>query len=238
MQTVIRRGKKRRHQSDHTVLPRWDDIPPVFDKLEHLTQQLRFALPECLISQVLISTDVFLGYAWSRYLFSGKRNAVFPSLGSAWHRLEHAQLTHLIVDMESLTTSRFAALETLRQLAPRHHGLHIYLLTTKNDTARFNFLHAAGPFHVLARNLPLPQFRQAMITPPEPHNASPPFRPEEWQLISALACGKSLKCVARQFQLPYHRLVYRLNTCLMQLGLPDRQSFTHLLHRLTLDANH
>ncbi|WP_227121541.1 fimbria biosynthesis regulator FimY [Kosakonia oryzae] len=237
MRTVIRREKNRRHQADHTVLPNRERTPQVFDKLEHLSQQLNFTLPECVISQLLISTDGFLVYAWCRCLFSVKRSAVFPSLESALHRLEDRALSRLIVDMESLTTSRFSALETLRQLAQSHPDLHIYLLAAGHDPALLNFLRACGPFHILRRDLPIAPFRQALLTPPDPHNASPPFQPAQWRLICTLAQGESLKCAARQLNLPYHRVAYRLARCLAQLGLPDRQSFLHLLHRLTLDAN-
>ncbi len=237
MRTILRREKNRRHQADHTVLPRRDYTPPVFDKLEHLNQQLSFALPECIISQMLISTDCFLAYAWRRGLFSGKRSAVFPSLESALHRLEDPTLSRLIIDMESLTTSRFTALETVRRLAQYHPALHIYLLVGSSDPAMLNFLHASGPFHVLSRDLALEPFRQALLTPPEPHNTSPPLLQAEWPLICALAQGRNLKSAARHCNLPYHQLVYRLGRCLAQLGLPDRQSLIHLLHRLTIDAN-
>ncbi|AHJ74902.1 hypothetical protein C813_09295 [Kosakonia sacchari SP1] len=238
MRTFIRREKNRRHRPDHRVLPYREYPPPVFDRLEYLTQQLSFALPECIINQILISTDCFLSYAWNRGLFSGKRNAVFSSLDLAHHRFAEPHLSHLIVDMESLLTSRFSALETLRQLALHNRKLHIYLLATKSDTPLFNFLRAAGPFRVLKRELPVTPFRQALLTPASPVDVSRKFPPVEWQMFTALAQGKTMKHIAHLLNLPYHRIVYRLNTRLRQLGLPDRQSLLHLLHRLTIDANH
>lgn len=99
------------------------------------------------------------------------------------------------------------------------------------------FLSAAGPFEPLARNLSVQLFREALLAPLSPKTV-PRFSPTEWQLITLLAQGQTLKNAARQLNLPYHRAVYRISTLLDRLGLPTRQSLTQLLHRLTLDVNH
>ena len=237
MRKRIRREKYRCDKPTHRVLPYLGTTPPLFDTLEQLVQQLNFALPEYMISQTLISTDHFLSYAWSCCLFSGKRNAVFPSLEMAHQQLGEPHLSHLIVDMESLTTSRLHALETLRQPFLCNRGLHIYLLAAKSDQAQINFLRASGPFHVIARDLSVIPFRQALLIPPERNMHTPLFPSTEWKILSSLAQGLTMKRIARQLNLPYHRVVYRLNTQLKLLGLPDRQSLIHLLHRLTLNMN-
>lgn len=238
MRKRIRREKHRSDKPTHRVLPYRGATPPLFDTLEQLVQQLNFALPEYMISQTLISTDHYLSYAWRSCLFSGKRNAVFPSLEMANHQLCEPYLSHLIVDMETLTTSRLEALETLRQPNLCNRGLHIYLLTSKDDPAQMSFLRAAGPFHVIARDLSVVPFRQALLVPPERSIHAPLFPATEWKILSSLARGLTMKRIARQLNLPYHRVVYRLNTQLKLLGLPDRQSLIHLLHRLTLNRHH
>jgi fimbrial protein FimY len=219
------------------MLPWQHDTPLVIDSLEHLSLQLSDTLPEGIISQMLISSDRFLGYAWSRHLFVGKRTATFGSLEAASYRLNDRSLTSLIVDMESLTTSRFAALMALRAHCLSKGGLRTYLLISHQDPPMHAFLSAAGPFEPLARNLPVQLLREALLAPPLPKTV-PCFSSTEWQLITLLAQGLTLKNAARQIRLPYHRAVYRISTLLQRLGLPGRQSLTQLLHRLTLDVNH
>ena len=237
MRRVVRREKKRKTKARHALLPWQHDTPLVIDSLEQLSLQLSDALPEGVISQMLISSDRFLGYAWNRHLFVGKRTATFASLEAARYRLNDVSLTSLIVDMESLTTSRFAALLALRAHCLSKGGLRTWLLISHQDPPMHAFLSAAGPFEPLARNLPVRLFREALLAPLSPKTV-PRFSPTEWQLITLLAQGQTLKNAARQLNLPYHRAVYRISTLLDRLGLPTRQSLTQLLHRLTLDVNH
>lgn len=236
MRSVVRREKKRRTKARHTMLSWQHDTPLVIDSLEHLSQQLSYALPEGILSQMLISSDRFLGYAWSRHLFVGKRTATFTSLEAARYRLNDSSLTSLIVDMESLTTSRFAALEALRAHCLSKGGLRTYLLISHQDPPMSAFLRAAGPFELLVRDLPVHALRAALLAPPVPAT-SPRFSPTEWQLITLLAQGQTLKNAARALHLPYHRAVYRISTLSQHLGLPTRHALTQLLHRLTLDVN-
>lgn len=208
----------------------------MLDGLEHLSQQLSYALPECIISQIIISSDRFLGYAWSRYLFVGKRTAMFPSLDAARFRLEDRHISSLIVDMESLTTSRFAALEMLRSHCLSKDSLRTWLLVSHQDPPMKAFLAAAGPFEVLERNQSVQHFRDALLAPPSAET-SDYFSPTEWQLLTLLAQGQTLINAARQLKMPYHRAVYRLGTLLQRCGLSSRQALMQLLHRLSLDVN-
>lgn len=237
MRSEARREKKRRTKSRHTVLPYRHDVPQIIDGLEQLSQQLSYTLPESIISQMLISTDSFLAYAWSRHLFIGKRTAVFPSLDAARYRLGDSSLSSLIVDMESLASSRFAVLEALRGHCLAKDGLRTYLLVSHPDPPMCAFFCAAGPFELLKRNQPVRQLREALLAPPLPETP-PRFSPTEWQLLTRLAQGHTLKETARQLGMPYHRAVYRVTTLLQRLGLSTRLHLTQLLHRLTLDVNH
>jgi fimbrial protein FimY len=209
----------------------------MIDSLEHLAHSLNDAVPEGMVSQILISADSFLRYAWSRHLFGGKRIAAFETLDAARYWLDDTHLTTLIVDMESQTTSRFMVLEALRAHCLSTGGLRTYLLISHQDPPMNAFLHAAGPFELLARNGSVPRLRAALLAPTLP-DISPRFSAAEWQLITLLARGLTLKEAARQLNMPYHRAVYRISTLLQRLNLPTRQCLTHLLHRLTLDVNH
>lgn len=50
-------------------LPYHSPTPQIFDRLELLDQQLNYALPVGIISQAIITTDNYLGYSLSHYLF-------------------------------------------------------------------------------------------------------------------------------------------------------------------------
>lgn len=219
------------------MLPRLHRTTLVIDSVEHLVHQLSYALPESMISQMLISSDSYLRHAWGRYLFTGKRTAVFASLDAACYRLNDSSLTSLVVDMESLTTSRFAALEALRAHCLSKGGLRTYLLISHQDPPMCAFLRAAGPFELLSRHLPVHQLREALLAPRSPAKV-PRFSSLEWQLITLLVQGHTLKNAARELKMPYHRAVYRISTLQQHLDVPTRQCLTHLLHRLTLDVNH
>lgn len=231
------RGRRRRTQARQTVLPWQYDPPPVLDNLEHLSPPFGFSASQGTISQILISSDRFLSYAWRSHLFAGKFTAVFPSLDAARFRLEDPWLSSLIVDMESLTVSRFAALETLREKSLLKGDLRCWLLVSRQDPPMRAFLQASGGFELLARDQSLPQLREALLAPPL-RQPLPRFSVTEWQLITLLAQGQTLKESARQLRMPYHRAVYRIMRLLQRLDLPSRQHLTQLLHLLMLDMNH
>lgn len=237
MRRVVRRGKKRRTKGLAGVLPRRDDAPLAVEALLPLSPSLGYASPESPLNQLIVTSDTFLAWAWRRHLFVDKRTAAFVSLEAAHYRLNDSNLISLIVDMESLTTSRFVALETLRGCRMAKSGLRIFLLISQQDPPMSRFLRAAGPFELLVRTLPVQALREAVLMPRVPETVTR-FTALEWQLIGRLAQGQTLKNVARELHLPYHRAVYRITTLSQHLGLPGRQSLMQLLHRLTLDVNH
>lgn len=98
-------------------LPLSLSTPQIFDRLELLDQQLNYALPVGIISQAIITTDNYLGYSLSHYLFSGKRTAAFRSLDDISLWIEKGSLRQLIVDMEALPVSCIEALNQLRVLS-------------------------------------------------------------------------------------------------------------------------
>ncbi|ECS2473485.1 hypothetical protein APM58_05650 [Salmonella enterica subsp. enterica serovar Heidelberg] len=56
----------------------------------------------------------------------------------------------------------------------------------------------------------------------------------DWLMIETLAQGASLKEIARQQSVPYHRVVYRLKQLITLLNLPHRQSFLRLVQQLNV----
>ncbi len=106
MRSVPRRERNRRLRNAKDCACRYHSpTPQIFDRLELLNQQLNYALPVGIISQAIITTDNYLGYSLSHYLFSGKRTAAFRSLDDISLWIEKGSLRQLIVDMETLPVS-------------------------------------------------------------------------------------------------------------------------------------
>ncbi len=207
--------------------------PQIFDRLELLNQQLNYALPVGIISQAIITTDNYLGYSLSHYLFSGKRTAAFRSLDDISLWIEKGSLRQLIVDMEALPVSCIEALNQLRALSWQQSDIQIYLLVSDKTSAITQFIRMAGRFFVLSRRQNLASVREALLSASKPR-LSESFSRTDWLMIETLAQGASLKEIARQQSVPYHRVVYRLKQLITLLNLPYRQSFLRLIQQLNV----
>lgn len=131
MRSVPRRERHRRLRNAKDCACRYHSpTPQIFDRLELLDQQLNYALPVGIISQAIITTDNYLGYSLSHYLFSGKRTAAFRSLDDISLWIEKGSLKQLIVDMEALPVSCIEALNQLRALSWQQSDIQIYLLVS------------------------------------------------------------------------------------------------------------
>lgn len=201
--------------------------------LELLDQQLNYALPVGIISQAIITTDNYLGYSLSHYLFSGKRTAAFRSLDDISLWIEKGSLKQLIIDMEALPVSCIEALNQLRALSWQQSDIQIYLLVSDKTPAIAQFIRMAGRFFVLSRRQNLASVREALLSAAEPR-LSESFSRTDWLMIETLAQGASLKEIARQQSVSYHRVVYRLKQLITLLNLPHRQSFLRLIQQLNV----
>ncbi|MDA8477594.1 fimbriae Y protein [Citrobacter sp. Awk 4] len=210
----------------------------VFDQIEYLDQRLNYALPDSTFSHAIVTTDRYLGYTLSRYLFSGKHAAVFNTFEPTALGPERSPLRQLVIDMEGLAISRYEALEHLRLFTRERNNIHIYFLVSGKDASLIQFMRMAGNFQILSRHQDLPSLRKALLFPPEGFLQSDAFSHTDWKIISALSQGASLKTIARLQNTPYHRVIYRINRLTTQLGLPHRQSLLHLIHRLSVTSPH
>ncbi|HFE6686877.1 TPA: fimbria biosynthesis regulator FimY, partial [Salmonella enterica subsp. enterica serovar Newport] len=95
------------------------------------------------------------------------------------------------------------------------------------------FIRMAGRFFVLSRRQNLASVREALLSAAEPR-LSESFSRTDWLMIETLVQGASLKEIARQQSVPYHRVVYRLKQLITLLNLPHRQSFLRLLQQLNV----
>ncbi|HCM1943810.1 TPA: fimbria biosynthesis regulator FimY [Salmonella enterica subsp. salamae serovar 30:g,m,s:e,n,x] len=234
MRSVPRRERHRRLRNAKDCACRYHSpTPQIFDRLELLNQQLNYAFPVGIISQAIITTDNYLGYSLSHYLFSGKRTAAFRSLDDMSLWIEKGSLRQLIVDMEALPISCIEALNQLRALSWQQSDIQIYLLVSDKTSAITQFIRMAGRFFVLSRRQTLASVREALLSAAEPC-LSKSFSRTDWLMIETLAQGASLKEIARQQSVPYHRVVYRLKQLITLLNLPHRQSFLRLIQQLNV----
>ncbi|EIS5865700.1 fimbria biosynthesis regulator FimY [Salmonella enterica] len=234
MRSVPRRERHRRLRNAKDCACRYHSPTlQIFDRLELLDQQLNYALPVGIISQAIITTDNYLGYSLSHYLFSGKRTAAFRSLDDISLWIEKGSLRQLIVDMETLPVSCIEALNQLRALSWQQSDIQIYLLVSDKTAAITQFIRMAGRFFVLSRRQNLASVREALLSAAEPR-LSESFSRTDWLMIETLAQGASLKEIARQQSVSYHRVVYRLKQLITLLNLPHRQSFLRLIQQLNV----
>nr|WP_274922529.1 fimbriae Y protein [Citrobacter youngae] len=210
----------------------------VFDQLEYLTQKIEYTIPGDTISQAIITTDYYLAYALSRHLFSGTRTAIFQSIESALCSLQEPVISQLVVDMAGLTLSYFDILQCLRQLIKQRNDIQIFILLSRHDEDLKTFISLSGPFYILSRSLRLPEMRQALLSPVVNYIHSRRINQIDWEMIALLLQGETLKKIALLQTQPYHRIIYRLNQLITRLGLPNRQRFLHLIHRLKVTYHH
>ncbi|SUH38951.1 fimbriae Y protein [Salmonella enterica subsp. enterica] len=224
MRSVPRRERHRRLRNAKDCACRYHSpTPQIFDRLELLDQQLNYALPVGIISQAIITTDNYLGYSLSHYLFSGKRTAAFRSLDDISLWIEKGSLRQLIVDMEALPVSVLRRLTSYAcsvgnkaisrftcwyQIKPRYSSVYPYgwaffcpVATTKSGLS--------------TRSLVI-SLQTSLIGS---------FSRTDWLMIETLAQGASLKEIARQQSVPYHRVVYRIKQLITLLNLPTGKAF-------------
>lgn len=238
MRSAKRRERQRRLRITHSAWQYNHCLPQVFDRLEYLAQKLDYSIPDGTISQVIITADYYFSYTLNRYLFSGTRTAIFQTLESALSCLQESEISQLVVDMQGLFTSCFDTLACLRLLTKQRNNIQIFILLSRHDEDLSEFITMAGPFHVLTRRQRLPELRHALLSAELPPIHSGYISQADWEMVSLLLQGQSLKKVALIQAQPYHRVIYRLNQLITLLQLPNRQRFLHLIHRLNVTSPH
>ncbi|MDG5475151.1 fimbriae Y protein [Citrobacter freundii] len=238
MHSAKRRDRYRRIRNPNCTWQYPQCTSQVFDRLEYLAQKLEHNLPDDTISQAIITTDYYLAYALSRHLFSGTRTAIFQSVESALLSIQESVISQFVIDIESLTTPYFDILECLRQLIKQRSDIQIFIMLPSRDDDLTTFISLSGPFYILSRNLHLPEIRIALLSPVPNYFHSRCINQLDWEMITLLLQGNSLKNIALLQAQPYHRIIYRLNQLITRLGLPNRQRFLHLIHRLSVTSLH
>lgn len=125
-------------------------------------------------------------------------------------------------------------LDQLRRQSLYPPFLKPHLLVRADDYDTRLFCRAAGPFHVLERQLTASALQQSLLDPGLPPGSGKEwFSPKEWPILQDLSRGHSLKQIALLHDRPYSRIIYRLGCILTKLGLNHRQELLHLLNNLS-----
>ncbi len=152
--------------------------------------------------------------------------------------MQEPVISQLVIDIESLTLPYFDILKRLRQLIKQRNDIQIFIMLSSRDEDLTTFISLSGPFYILSRNLRLPEVRHALLSPVPDYIHSRRINQLDWEMIALLLQGNSLKKIALLQTQPYHRIIYRLNQLITRLGLPSRQRFLHLIHRLNVTSLH
>lgn len=138
------------------------------------------------------------------------------------------------MDIESRSTGLIDQLDQLRRHSLYPPFLTPWLLIRADNYDARLFCKAAGPFHVLERQMNAAGLQHSLMEPrPLQGSDRDWFSRNEWPILQELARGKTLRQIALLQNRPYSRIIYRLSCILMKLGLSHRQELLHLLNNLS-----
>ena len=158
----------------------------------------------------------------------------FTSLDDALGAQSQWPSARLVVDIESRSTGLIDQLDQLRRHSLYPPFLTPWLLIRADNYDARLFCKAAGPFHVLERQMNAAGFPHSLMEPrPLQGSDRDWFSRNEWPILQELARGKTLRQIALLQNRPYSRIIYRLSCILMKLGLSHRQELLHLLNNLS-----
>lgn len=234
MRMTVRRYRRRRTGSDSLGFTHSPFVPPFFDRLEFLSQSVNQTRKTDAPFIILVTQDNFLRTGFLNGQFPLNNCCDYPTLETALAALSHWPSARLVVDIDSRTSTLIELLDRLRRQSLYPPFLMPHLLIRADDYDARLFCKAAGPFHVLERQLPAPAMQQSLLeTRPHPGVSKEWFSREEWPILQALSRGYSLRHIALLHNRPYNRIIYRLSCILTKLGLNHRQELLHLLNNLS-----
>ncbi|MCG3100955.1 DNA-binding response regulator [Enterobacter cloacae] len=234
MPMTVRRYRRRRTGSDALGFTHSPFAPPFFDRLEFLSQSSNLTHKTDAPFIILITED--------HYLRTGLLNGPFPlssccnhtTLDDAFDALAQWPSARLVVDIESRSTGLIEKLDQLRRHSLYPPFLTPWLLVRADNYDTRLFCKAAGPFHVIERQLNAAVLQQTLLDARLPTGSDKDwFSRTEWPILQALSRGKTLRQIALMQNRPYSRIIYRLSRILLKLGLSNRQELLHLLNNLS-----
>ena len=234
MRMTVRRYRRRRTGSDSLGSTHSPFALPFFDRLEYLSQSINQTRKTDAPFIILVTQDNFFRSG----LLSGQSPLSnccdYSTLEAALSDLNHWPSSRLVVDIESRASPLIDLLDRLRRHSLFAPYLTPYLLIRADDYDTRLFCKAAGPFHVIERQLTPRALQQTLLEAPSPAGHRKEwFSRDEWPILQALSQGSTLRQIAQLQNRPYSRIIYRLSCILAKLGLNHRHELLHLLNNLS-----
>lgn len=234
MGMTVRRYRRRRTGSDALGFTRSPFAPPFFDRLEFLSQPTNLTHKTDAPFIILVTEDHYLRTGLMKGSFPLNCCADYTLLEDALAAVNQWPSARLVVDIDSRATPLIEKLDRLRRYCLYPPFLIPHLLIRADDYDTRLFCKAAGPFHVLERQLTASALQHCLLETRPPQGSSKEwFTRSEWPILQELSRGKTLRQIAQIQNHPYSRIIYRLGCILTKLGLNHRQELLHLLNNLS-----
>ncbi|MEB6620730.1 helix-turn-helix transcriptional regulator [Enterobacter roggenkampii] len=234
MRMTVRRYRRRRTGSDALGFTRSPFAPPFFDRLEFLSQSISQPRKTDAPFILLVTEDHFLRTGFLNGQFPLSSCCDFTTLDDALVAQTQWPSARLVVDIESRSTGLLEKLDQLRRHSLFPPFLTPWLLVRADNYDTRLFCKAAGPFHVLERQLNAAALQHSLLDARPPQGSDKDwFNRNEWPILQELSRGKTLRQIALMQNRPYSRIIYRLSCILVKLGLSHRQELLHLLNNLS-----
>jgi len=234
MRMTVRRYRRRRTGSDALGFTHSPFALPFFDRLEFLSQSINVPPKTDAPFIILVTEDHFLRTGFLNGQFPLSSCCDYSTLEEGFSALNQWPSARLVVDIENRTTPLIDRLDQLRRLSLYPPFLSPYLLIRADDYDTRLFCKAAGPFHVLERQLTAAMLQSSLLETRPPSGVKKEwFSRTEWPILQALSRGKTLRQIALIQNRPYSSIIYRLGCILAKLGLSQRQELLHLLNNLS-----
>jgi fimbrial protein FimY len=176
-------------------------LPPFFDRLEFLSQSINQPRKTDAPFIILVTEDNFLRSGFLNGQFPLSSCCDFTSLDDALGAQSQWPSARLVVDIESRSTGLIDQLDQLRSIACIPLPDAWLLIRADNYDARL-FCKAAGPFHVLERQMNAAGLQHSLMEPR-------PFRApiETGSRATNGPFCRSLPVARRYDRLPFCRIV-------------------------------
>jgi len=168
---TVRRYRRRRTGSDALGFTRSPFAPPFFDRLEFLSQSISQPRKTDAPFIILVTEDHFLRTGFLNGQFPLSSCCDYPTLEDAFSALAQWPSARLVVDIESRSTALIDKLDQLRRHSLYPPFLTPYLLVRADNYDTRLFCKAAGPFHVLERQLTPSAFQHSLMDTSPPRAA-------------------------------------------------------------------
>ena len=153
MRMTVRRYRRRRTGSDSLGSTHSPFALPFFDRLEYLSQSINQTRKTDAPFIILVTQDNYFRSGFLSGQSPLSNCCDYSTLDAALSDLNHWPSSRLVVDIESRASPLIDLLDRLRRHSLFAPYLTPYLLVRADDYDARLFCKAAGPFHVLERQL-------------------------------------------------------------------------------------